>query len=586
MLRIEGFIIILILLLSYSCINKSAPERISLEGMSELEVDYALNHPDGIKKKDLQRDLGHIVKNYIDTVNLDNYFREKPEREFLQTEIKKFYEKIDYQLAWNSTDGPLSISGELTGILGQVYKVGLNPEDYDVENIIKSQRTLFQHGGIASSLRGLLELDVHMTTRYLLLGYHMNRGRIDPVEILEAWYVEAEKIPISEILYQGVADGNLSEALNKLEPQDEGYVQLKEYFLKYYNLLQSNVDDIQLSQDLINIAPDDTSRNIVHLKKKLMMLGDLKEERNPTNEFNDVLQKALTHFQERHGLEATGIVDNATLNELQVPIRDRLQIININLERIKWFPEFEERYIVVNVPEFKMKLYDNGKKELEMKAIVGREVNPTPVMTEEMTYIVFNPTWTVPTSITTEELLPKIQEDVSYLKRNNYSVYDGWGSNANKLDPEDIDFEDYTEEDFPYVIVQEPGPNNALGQVQFMMPNNLAIYLHDTPAGHLFDREERAFSHGCVRLERPLELADYLLQERQGWDRSDMDQALAQDDPVNVTLPEEWPVHLIYQTAWVDENGLLNFREDVYGLDAEQLAALERLDLNFPIVRK
>jgi L,D-transpeptidase YcbB len=585
MRRVVGNFFILMLILSGSCVKRTIPDKASLLDMHELEVDYMLYHPEAIRKKDLQRNLDFLVRNYIDTVSLEQLFRNKPTQKLLTKEVRDFYKNIDYRLAWNSSFGKLTVSTELIGVLGEAYKKGLNPEDYGIQEIIERQRSVFQHGNLPSNLRDLLELDIFMTSRYVLLGHHLSAGRIDPVEVLDAWHIEVDRKELSEKLSKGLLKNDLASALSALEPNDERYHQLKEYFLSYYNIISSGVQVAEISEAVTNLTPGDTSQLIISLKEKLVMLGDMDGKRRLSNEYDGELKNAISQFQIRHGLDATGLLDDATFSELNVSIHEKLRIININLDRMKWFPEIEDRYILVNVPEFKMKLYDNGKKELEMKAIVGREVNPTPVMTEDMTYIVFNPTWTVPYSITTEQFLPKIQKDVKFLEKNNYLLYDGWGQNANLIDPEDVEWDEYTEENFPYVIVQEPGPNNALGQVQFMMPNNYAIYLHDTPADYLFDRDERAFSHGCVRLEQPLVLAEYLLQNKPGWNRDSLENALSQDEPVNVVLQKKWPVHLLYKTAWVDEDGLLNFRNDVYGIDSAQIAALEKLDLDFPIAR-
>jgi L,D-transpeptidase YcbB len=586
MRRVVGNFFILMLILSGSCVKRTIPDKAFPLDMHELEVDYMLYHPEAIRKKDLQRNLDFLVRNYIDTVSLEQLFRNKPTQKLLTKEVREFYKNIDYRLAWNSSFGKLPVSTELIGVLGEAYKNGLNPEDYGIQEIIERQRFVFQHGNLPGSLRDLLELDIFMTSRYVLLGHHLSAGRIDPVEVLDAWHIEVERKELSEKLSEGLLKNDLASALSALEPNDERYHQLKEYFLSYYNIISSGVQDADISEAVINLTPGDTSQLIISLKEKLIMLGDMDEKRSLSNEYDGKLKDAISQFQIRHGLDATGLLDDATLSELNVSIHEKLRMININLDRMKWFPEFGDRYILVNVPEFKMRLYDNGKKQLEMKAIVGREVNPTPVMTEDMTYIVFNPTWTVPYSITTEQFLPEIQEDVKFLEKNNYLLYDGWGQNANLVDPEDVEWDEYTEENFPYVIVQEPGPNNALGQVQFMMPNNYAIYLHDTPAEYLFHRDERAFSHGCVRLEQPLTLAEYLLQNKPGWNRDSLEHALSQDEPVNVVLQKKWPVHLLYKTAWVDEDGLLNFRDDVYGLDSAQITALEKLDLDFPIARR
>jgi L,D-transpeptidase YcbB len=579
---IIGKMLIVVLLLNYSCINRRIIiEKAPILELHELEVQYALEHPDALEKIDIESDLAHIVRHYIDTVGLDYLFQDLPVKKNLQEEIRDFYGKTGYRLVWNSSIGALPVSSELIGALGEAYRYGLDPGDYNPEEIIERQRSVFQHGTLSRNLKSLLALDIFMTSRYILLGYHINAGRIDPVEVLEDWYIETETRSISDKLAEGWAKGDLSSALAGLEPELEEYRLLKEYFLRYFNIIKSSKMGFHVPEGLTVLKPGDTSRYLKDVKTKLILLGDL--DGDPDHRYDKDLELAITKFQVRHGLDQDGVLGSETLKQLNVSFQERLHLIGINLERTKWFPELNDRYIMVNVPDFTMSLYENKKKKLEMKAIVGKDVNPTPVMSEDLTYIVFNPTWTVPYSIATKELLPKIKEDIGFLGKNNYLVYDGWGKNAHLVDPKDVDWDEYDEENFPYVLVQQPGPGNALGKVQFMMPNNLAIYLHDTPAGYLFGRDERAFSHGCVRLERPLELAEYLLNDKSGWDNEKITEALSREEPVEAILPEKWPVHILYKTAWIDEEGLLNFRDDIYGLDSAHFEAIDRLDLSFPM---
>jgi L,D-transpeptidase YcbB len=245
----------------------------------------------------------------------------------------------------------------------------------------------------------------------------------------------------------------------------------------------------------------------------------------------------------------------------------------LNLERLRWQPHLpmEDEYIVVNVPEYMLHIYNNKKETLKMRVVLGSEFNATPIFADTLKYIVFSPTWNVPKSILEEEFLPKLKSDPAH-----YSSDFTFFKNGEEIDPAG---EDWHAEDIniaAYQAVQKPGPANSLGNVKFIMPNNFNIYLHDTPADRLFNKEERAFSHGCIRLEKPLELAEYLLRDQKNWNRKSLSELMQLEEPKHVNLKKNYPVHIVYRTAWVDEEGLVNFRKDVYGHDERQLAQLRK----------
>jgi murein L,D-transpeptidase YcbB/YkuD len=260
---------------------------------------------------------------------------------------------------------------------------------------------------------------------------------------------------------------------------------------------------------------------------------------------------------------------------MNIPVEQRIEQIQINLERIRWMPDtLGKQYVLVNIPEYKLRVVEEGKKVMEMKVIVGREYHSTPVFRDSIEFIEFSPTWTVPLSIARNEILPKLQKDSSYLDKDGFVLYESWHSDTSQLNPYQINWRLFEPGDFTYRLVQPPGPSNPLGQVKFMFPNPLAIYLHDTPSHWLFDRKNRAFSHGCVRVSKPVELARYLLKEVDGWDDQRVEENMHSQEPKAVPLPEAIPVQFIYQTAFVDEDNLVNFRQDVYGHDAMQATAI------------
>jgi murein L,D-transpeptidase YcbB/YkuD len=286
----------------------------------------------------------------------------------------------------------------------------------------------------------------------------------------------------------------------------------------------------------------------------------------------------VARFQGRHGLDPTGIVDADTLEALNVPLGDRITQMVANLERWRWMPnDLGERYILVNLPEYRMELIENGKPALAMRVVVGKTQSRTPVFSDQMTYLELNPVWNLPSTIAGDEIVPKLASDPSYLARHDMEVVKGWSNEAEPVDLGSLpSLAVLADSGSGYRLRQRPGAQNPLGQVKFMFPNEWDIYLHDTPADHLFAKEERDFSHGCVRLEKPIALAEYLLKDYPNWSPQAIQEALASGEQKTVKLPKPLAVHLVYWTAWVEPNGTMQFRKDLYGHDTTLVAALEK----------
>ena len=261
---------------------------------------------------------------------------------------------------------------------------------------------------------------------------------------------------------------------------------------------------------------------------------------------------------------------------MNIPLSDRLSQIRLNLERIRWLPDdFGENHIIINIPDFSFVYQREGEVIQEMNVVVGQNENYTPVLEDTLSTIIFNPTWNVPNSIATEEIFPKMLEDFAFMEKNRYSVLRDSYVSEDTIDIHSFDWSEVSRDSFPFFIIQHPGELNSLGRIQFMLQNQYSIYLHDTPADHLFDREQRDFSHGCVRLEQPEELALTLLQDQLPNDT--IMKYMSEDEKKIIRLEEKIPVHLIYQTAWVDEGNMLHFRDDIYGFDEITLEQMQKL---------
>jgi L,D-transpeptidase YcbB len=312
------------------------------------------------------------------------------------------------------------------------------------------------------------------------------------------------------------------------------------------------------------LHPGESNERVPLLRKRLAVSGDLAVPASQADLFDEDLKEAVQRFQSRHGLSEDGLVGVQTLRELNVPISERIFQLQASLERCEPLPPLlERRHILVNIADFTLKLFEDGKLLLSMPVIVGKTYRETPVFNGRISSLVLNPSWNVPHSIATKDILPKIKKDPGYLRRMHIKVLRDWKTGT-EIDPATINWAKLSEAHFPYRLSQEPGPDNALGRVKFLFPNPYDVYLHDTPAQELFAKDDRTFSSGCIRLSKPLELAAYLLQGTPLGSIEGLMAEIAKEKTQSVAIPSPIAVHIVYMTAWVDRDGTIQFRRDVY----------------------
>ena len=308
----------------------------------------------------------------------------------------------------------------------------------------------------------------------------------------------------------------------------------------------------------------DRSERILFLKERLVASSDLAAPADQGEEFDGDLKAAVQRFQARHGLTVDGIVGVRTMAELNVPIDRRIRQLAASLERCQPLPQLlERRHILINIADFTLKLFEDGKLLLAMPVIVGKTYRQTPVFSGRISSLVLNPCWEVPHSIATQDLLPKIKKDPGYLGKFHFRVYADWNSPA-EIDPTTIDWTALSRARFPYLLRQDPGPDNALGGVKFFLSNPYDVYLHDTPHRELFQKDSRTFSSGCIRLARPLDLAIYLLRGTPLGSMAALTSAISRAETQCVDIPSPIAIHMVYMTAWVDPEGRIQFRPDIY----------------------
>ena len=490
----------------------------------------------------------------------------------LPGEVNKFYESRNHKLAWID-NGKLSKNAyELLDELKNSIHKGLKTEDYTVFQIDKD--LLKPDSGDSITLYSqAARTDMLLSEAFLKYAMDLSTGRVatDSLDIIWESYPKKDNFP--EYLEKALEENSVSKALYNLWPHHESYYKL----LNAYNNLSAFPETKwPLPGHLPVLKRKDRKESIPRVKGFLSATGDLNSGDSSyltSPVFDKKLENAVRQFQQRHGLKSDGIIGETTLAEMNIPLKYRLNQLLVNIDRIRFLPaDFGKRYIIVNLPGYFLEYYENDKLKLPMNVVVGKIENYTPVLKDTMSYIVFNPDWNIPNSIATDEMLPKIKSDSTYLKRNNYILLRGSYKSTDTVNPGTVKWKDITADNFPFSIIQLPGDNNALGRIKFMFPNNYDIYLHDTPANNLFNYENRAFSHGCIRVENPEALANTLLDGQ--LNPREIEEILEDKKTKSVVLEKKVMVHFLYQTAWIDKNDQLQFRKDIYDIDRKSISLL------------
>jgi len=476
--------------------------------------------------------------------------------------IPTLYERRDFELAWNR---PAMVQ-ELMSAIAAVPSHGLDPADYHFGAL--NARLEVMAGGLQGAT-SMVDLDLLLTDALARLAFTLHFGKLDPTDLDPVWNLsrvlnDAETLSLFQ---ETLETGDLAALLESVVPQNEYYENLRWALADYRSLAArggwSTVPDGPI------LKPGNRDPRVADLRARLAVTGEL--ETIPTDDpdlYDDFIEAAVIRFQRRHGLDEDGKLGPKTLAALNLPVEARIDQIRANLERNRWvFRDLPETFITVNIAGFELTFVRGGAPVWTTRVQVGKKIHETPIFASEMTYLVFNPTWTVPLSILRNETLPAIRKDPGYLEKQNMSIIRSDGS---VVDPSTVDLNG----SFPYGIRQEPGPNNALGRVKFMFPNAYSVYLHDTPSKSLFTRSERAFSHGCIRTENPIDLAELLLADKKGWTRALIDAVIESGTMTTVTLEKPVTVLLLYWTADVQPGGSIEFREDIYGRDARIIEGL------------
>ena len=476
------------------------------------------------------------------------------------------YERNDFEPLWQD---PKNVE-DLVVDIGSIEEDGLNPEDYHLSDILVSRLRLDQDGGGDANL--LADLDLLLTDSLIRLCYHLNFGKVDPEGMHPNWnmgrQVNADRDPVGALLRR-LRTATLSKGLENIRPRYDRYRLLKTA-LRQYRAMQE-AGGWRPVPDGPTLKPGMIDPRVVDLRRRLAASGDYGSRLSLSTYYDEGLVAAVKRFQRRHHLEEDGKVGSHTLASLNVPVKKKIDQIRVNLERARWvLHKLPPEYLWVDIAGFEVLYFSNGAVRWSSRIMVGKPYRHTPVFKSKIEYIVFNPTWTVPPTILKEDILPKLKQGPDYLYEKKIEVIDRDGS---RVDPATVDWSRYST-GIPFTFRQAPGPHNALGRMKFILPNRYYIFMHDTPSRSLFEKQERAISSGCIRVEKYFELAQILLGDHADWTAEKIREVIDSEETQRVNLARKMPVILMYSTVSVAENGEVFFKKDVYGRDRPLLDAL------------
>jgi len=572
-----------------------------------------------------QPQLQDLLRAAVATARLPEPVRRHGERWRAWTALQKFYRERGWQPAWWDGRAMRPAAGHLLAALDALPAEGLHSRIYARQELRRLLDDVTASGAASSgggspgspdptaSRRAaeLVDLEIGLSYTFLVAAAHLASGRVQPAEAVRVgWHTVPPKVDLVAALRSaldggsggtggggsgGSGDGDgVTAALAGLAPRAEGYARLRQALASYRALAARGGWAAIPPGPPLRLG--DSGPRVAALAARLRATGELPgvdaaaaATEAPAGagggaggqtRFDAALAAALARFQAAHGLPEKGeVTDKATLAALDLPIERRIRQLELNMERWRWMEgDLGNRYILVNLPDFQLTVVDGGQVVMTMRVIVGKAHLQTPVFSDLMTQIVLNPAWHIPESIAAREILPALLRDPGYLRRKGYEIRrrDGGAGGVDPATVGDDAMRRLGMHGSPYRLVQPPGADNALGHYKFVVADEFDVYLHDTPSTQLFARSERDFSHGCVRLEKPAELASYLLADNPKWTPEAIADAVASGKTETIPLHRPLPVHILYQTAWVDAGGTVELRDDVYGHDRwleDELAA-------------
>ena len=511
---------LLLLFTVFSCQNKEK---------KEVKIDQSITPENAFNNK------------FLDSNKINSFLAQNSEYNSFKQQFEDFYKQRNYEYAWFDTSGLAEQATNFVNLLSTTV-ADLKDSSLYSKKMMKLYNSFFTDT-TAHNQKSPLQTELVLTGQFFKYSSRVYKGSdIDAEEL--GWFIPRKKVDLTSVLDSVIANKGKNE--DKYLPLNKQYRKLQNALIKYNQIQKSNSWD-SIAVPAKYYKTGDSVFVVAEIKKRLQLLGDMPGG-DTTRQFDKATATAVKNFQRRMGLAVTGVANGSFMKELNVPLEERIKQILINLERDRWMAsENDSNYIMVNIPEYKLYVYDSGKLQFDMNVIVGKENTGTVIFTGNLKYVVFSPYWNIPESIVKKEVMPGMQRNANYIAAHNMEITGYSGSVP--------------------IVRQKPGRDNALGNVKFLFPNNYEIYLHDTPNHSLFSATNRSFSHGCIRIQNPAKMALYLLRNDSSWTPEKVDSCMHLDKEKWVTLKQPVRVIIGYFTAWVDNDDNVNFRHDIYGHD-------------------
>jgi murein L,D-transpeptidase YcbB/YkuD len=472
--------------------------------------------------------------------------------------LTAFYRLYGFGTVWNKPQA----RQKLIRLLLDSEKEGLDPDDYHIKKIQQSEAR-----AKTFSDKEMVAYDLLLTASAQKYLWHLSNGKLDPKKIYRDWDLKKNLIDINTLLSSGIQGDSVAAVFERVKPRHAIYASLKKALIKIAEYPKDTIKPVVFVQKIVR---GDTSKLIPSIKRKLIVWKELAAQDTLTRIYDRKTFKAIKNFQRKQGLMPDGVIGKSTVDALNLSMEKRKHQIIANLERWRWFPrEMGDHYIIVNIPGYYLRIIKDNDTIERKRIVVGKSERRTPILSSTFNNIVFNPTWTVPPTIIREDLVPDATNNRSYFANRNITIYNSKGK---VVDPEKWN----PKNPGAYRYVQAPGYYNSLGVVKFNFPNHYTVYLHDTNHRDYFVKNYRSLSSGCVRVEDPLPLAQYMLNDSIRWSRAKIDTLVATKKTTTINLKQKIRLHQLYWTAWMEKNGDLEFRPDIYNLDEDLYLKLKK----------
>lgn len=512
--------------------------------------------------------VSEIIRNSFDTLQAERYILDEHSRDDLLKELRRFYRFSNYKLRWCNGKGTTEETRDLLNILSLANEHGLDPKQYNVDHLIDLIDSVYTYD-FNPKTEDVVRLDMSLSASYLSYAWHLYNGMVNPEQIQDGWHKANKNTEIAQYL----AGKSLQESLEMIEPNNASYNLMRQRLETYISI--ANEGGWPVLSDTIDIKPGEYDENVYDLRDRLSYSSDYKtglSQSRGSAVYDDKLVDAVKSFQKRHGLNSDGVINKETIEALNVPVQYRIAQIKINLERLRWMPrQMDDKYLLVNVPEFRLKIFRKNKLVDNMRVIVGRLNSPTPMINSEIDYLILSPTWAVPNQIFNQDVLPKVKKDPDYLDKAGYKLYASLdGINETLIDANTLRWQDMKVIKNTYKVIHTPAPSdNKKGGIKFVIPNSENLYLCDAPTTSLFDFSYRTFNYASISVEEPTKLARFILNEKK-WNVQAIEENMSLKEPLRIIPQNKIPIFVTYLTSRVDENDNITFFKDIYGYDLKQ----------------